>query len=176
MTAPDTHAHVKARIWKEIAQADLDLSALPKETLDQLVNLAAEAALVEVDDRLNASLEASKPQDELESEENILWEGRPFLSIATRYVITNERIRIIEGILGKTREDIELVRVQDIDQSQTLRERMLKLGDVMVKSHDDTRPTMVLNNVKNPEEVHEILRRAVIAAREKYRLSYREEM
>ena len=177
MTVPETHAHVKARIWKAIAQSELDISALPQETADRLVALAAEAALLELDEQLDVSLkQESANQQAVEDEEEVLWEGRPFLSIATSYIITDERVRIVEGILGKSREDIELVRIQDIDQSQTLRERMLNLGDLIVKSHDDTRPSLVLNNIKNPEEVHEILRRAVIKAREKYRLSYREEM
>jgi hypothetical protein len=35
---------------------------------------------------------------------------------------------------------------------------------------------MVLNNITNPMEVHEILRRAVIKARKRHNLSYREEM
>ena len=176
MTVSETHAHLKARIWKAVAQSDLDLSALPQDTLDALVNLAADAALLEADDQLTVSMKSSQPAADQESDEQVLWEGRPFLSLATRYVITDQRVRVIEGLLGKTREDIELVRVQDMDQTQTVRERLFSLGDVQIRSHDDTHPVLVLNNVKDPEKVHEILRRAVIAAREKYRLSYREEM
>jgi uncharacterized membrane protein YdbT with pleckstrin-like domain len=108
--------------------------------------------------------------------EEILWEGRPFLSIATHYTITNQRLRITEGLLGKSREDIELVRIQDIDQTQSFTERTLRLGDLHIASHDPSHPQITLNNIRNPEEVHEILRRAVNIARQKYRLSFREEM
>ena len=108
--------------------------------------------------------------------EEILWEGRPFLSIGVRYKITNERVRIVEGLLGKERRDIELVRIQDVDHKQNLTERAFNIGDVFIRSHDESDPQIMLNNVTNPEEVHEILRRAVLKARKKYNMSYREEM
>ena len=108
--------------------------------------------------------------------EKVLWEGRPFLSLNTRYVITNERVRIVEGILGKDREDIELVRIQDIDQSQSISERLLNIGDILIRSHDTTNPQAVIRNVKDPQAVHEILRRAVLDARKRHKLVYREEM
>ena len=105
-----------------------------------------------------------------------LWEGRPFLSLRLYYQITSERVRITEGILGKEREDIELVRIQDIDHKQNLTERLLNLGDIYIRSHDPSQPEVVLNNVSNPMEVHEILRQALLKARKRYNLSYREEM
>jgi uncharacterized membrane protein YdbT with pleckstrin-like domain len=108
--------------------------------------------------------------------EKVLWEGRPFLSLSVHYRITNERVRITEGMLGKDREDIELVRVQDIDMTQGLTERMLGIGDIHIRSHDRSNPDVTLNNVSNPTEVHEILRRAVLKARKKYNVSFREEM
>jgi uncharacterized membrane protein YdbT with pleckstrin-like domain len=92
------------------------------------------------------------------------------------YQITDERVRLTEGLLGKEREDIELVRIQDIDHKQNLTERMLNIGDVYIRSHDASQPEVVLNNVSNPMEVHEVLRRALLKARKKYNLSYREEM
>ena len=79
-------------------------------------------------------------------------------------------------MLGKDREDIELVRVQDIDQKQGIAERVINIGDIFVCSHDPSDPQVVLRNVADPLEVHEIIRRAVLEARKKYRLYYREEM
>ena len=85
-------------------------------------------------------------------------------------------MRIIEGLLGKDREDIELVRVQDLDQSQSVSERILNVGDIHIHSHDRSHPTVTLRNVKDPQQVHEILRRAILNARKKHGLIYREEM
>jgi uncharacterized membrane protein YdbT with pleckstrin-like domain len=108
--------------------------------------------------------------------EDILWEGRPFLSLVLDYTITDERIRITEGLLGKRRENIELVRVQDLDYSQTFSDRLLNLGDITIRSHDTSHPQIVLKNVRDPEQVYEILRRAVLHARKKHGFTYREEM
>ncbi|NJN98016.1 MAG: PH domain-containing protein [Anaerolineales bacterium] len=106
----------------------------------------------------------------------MLWEGRPYLSLSVHYKITNERVRITEGIVGKDREDIELVRIQDIDMTQGMSERMMNIGDIHIRSHDRSNPEVVLNNVSSPSEVHEILRRAVLKARKKHNVTFREEM
>lgn len=192
----DAEARIKAQVWQAIAQGEIDLSVLSKEQTENLIDLVTQAALLEVDAELDQSLgEALKesafqggdaqpaglvspvpeadPNDDVEV---ILWEGRPLLSLTLKYIITDERIRIIEGMIGKKRHDIELVRIQSIDQSQNVSERMMMVGDIIIRSHDPKHQLVVLNNVRDPETVHEILRRAVLKARDKYKLSYREEM
>jgi len=171
---------VTAKVWQAVAQSGVDISGINREDLNKLVDLVVIAALEEVDGQLmqvNAQSPAQAPlSGEADPEEVVLWEGRPFLSLVTYYIITNERVRITEGLLGKAREDIDLVRIQDIDFTQTLTERALNIGDIHVVSHDPSRPEVTLANVKDPHQVHEILRRAVMKAREKYGLHYREEM
>ena len=186
MSLNEAHARVKSRIWQAIAQSKLDVSAMDRPTVEVLVDLTTEAALMELDDAMAESLKQGKAAAETAGEvdvsvfdndkEDILWEGRPFLSLVMEYTITDERIRITEGLLGKARDNIELVRVQDMSYSQTLSERMLNLGDVTIRSADTTRPNIVLRNVKEPEQVYEILRRAVLHARKKHGFTYREEM
>ena len=180
MRIQEAEAHVKSRIWKAIAQSGIDLSALPEESLEQLVNVVSEAALIEMDygmgreDEESGHKESAEPL--VEEGERTLWEGRPFLSITKHYRITDERIRITDGLLGKKRIDIELVKIQDITQSQRMSERMLNLGDITVKSHDPTNPIIVLDNISDVQNVHEILRRAMLDARNKVNFSYREQM
>lgn len=182
MTIDEARARIKARVWQTLAKSDLDIKNLPESDLEELVEIVTDAALLEIDSEIGKSLEPAKEETKAgdaegdEDGERVLWEGRPFLSVTTRYVITNERVRLIEGLLGKEREDIELVRIQDIDQKQSMGDRLLNLGDITLHSHDPSHPTAVLRNVKEPETVHEILRRAVLAAREKHGLRYREEM
>jgi uncharacterized membrane protein YdbT with pleckstrin-like domain len=79
-------------------------------------------------------------------------------------------------LLSKARRDIELVRIQDIDHHQILTERTLNIGDVTISSHDPSDPQVTLNNIRDPSQVHEILRRAMLKARKKYNVSFREEM
>ncbi|MCB8917892.1 MAG: PH domain-containing protein [Ardenticatenaceae bacterium] len=180
MNVKDAQSRIKARIWQNIAKSGEQFSMVPHDTMETLVNLATDAALMELDDGLGDVIEGYKESMAIapagEEGEKTLWEGRPFLSIGTQYIITSERVRVIEGVLGKDREDIELIRIQDIDQKQTLRERMFNLGDITIRSHDDSKPKIKFNNVRDPETVHEILRRAVLSARKQYGLAYREEM
>lgn len=192
MSHATAQARIKAAVWQAIAKGKIDLSDVSKEKLDDLVDLVTQAALLELDSDLRASIaqvrqeaqaavadsaaagvKVPNPYDDVEE---ILWEGSPFLSLTTTYVITDERVRVIEGLFGKMRQDIELVRIQQMDQRQTASERMFNLGDITIRSADTKNPLIILNNVKDPEQVHEILRRAVLKAREKHNLSYREEM
>lgn len=182
MSVNEVKANIKARVWKAVAQAELDVSSLSKETLEALIDLVAETAMMESDEELGKSMatrgmETTVTPDILnDAKEDILWEGRPFLSISLYYTITDERIRITEGFLGKARENVELIRVQDVDYSQTFSERILNLGDINVRSHDSSNPLITLKNIKDPEQVYEILRRAVLHARKKHNFTYREEM
>ena len=182
MTIKEAQARIKARVWQSVAQADLDLSALDKTTLESFVDLVTESALLEIDSELDTSMlataktEASEDEEEDEFGEEVLWQGRPLLSLVLNYTITNERIKITSGLLGKAHENVELIRVQDVDHSQTFGERVLKIGDITIRSHDPSHPEIVLRNVQDPGSVYEILRRAVLNARKRHNFSYREEM
>jgi hypothetical protein len=185
MSVPEMQSRLKGKVWQAIAQSGVNMTSIPQEELDRFVNAVAAGVLQEVDTLLTeaSGVATSQPTPVAEiadtddpNEETVLWEGRPFLSLSTHYTITTERVRIVEGILGKEREDIELVRIQDVDQKQGASERMLNLGDIHIRSHDPSNPEVILNNISNPQEVHEILRRAMLSARKRHNLTYREEM
>jgi len=151
MNANEAQARVKARVWQAIAQSEVDFKTIPQAQLEALIELTTTAALKEIDEELGEELEslsAGKSEDLADgADEKVLWEGRPFLSVTTRYVITNERLRIFEGLFGKDRLDIELVRIQDYDQKQALTERMLNVGDIFITSHDPSSPNITLSLV-----------------------------
>ena len=179
----EAQARIKSRIWQSIAQSDLDLSSLDKDTLESLVDLVTTEALLEMDEQLGESWTESKSletigedDDHSSDSEQVLWEGRPFLSVSLYCRITNERIHISEGLFGKSHHNIELIRIQDIDYSQSFGDRLLNLGDIKVRSHDPNSPSFALNNVKEPKEVFDTLRRAVRDARKAQKLTFQEEM
>lgn len=183
MSLQSSQAQIKSRIWQAIAQGDVDLTGLDREQVEGLVNLVTEAALVEMNSEIGTIAADVQPAKGVEgssiwdnNKEDVLWEGRPFLSLTLHYLVTDERIRITEGLLGKTSENIELVRVQDVQYSQTMTERLLNLGDISITSHHPNQPQIVLKNVENPSHVYEILRRAILNARKKHNFTYREEM
>jgi hypothetical protein len=186
MTAQEIQARIRGRIWQSIAQNSAIFGTISQEELTKFADSLTDSILQDVDDVLTvdtgAASTATPTAVPLAAEsqdthvEEVLWEGRPFLSISTRYTITTERVRIVTGLLSKEREDIELVRIQDIDQSQSLGERFVNVGDITIHSHDPSHPNLILNNVANVLEVHEILRAAVLAARKRHNFHYREQM
>lgn len=173
---------VSARIWQSMAQSGVEVSSIPPEQLQALVSSITDGVLVAVNEVLSG-VDATQTQATLvdgataeDEEEVILWEGRPFLSLVETYMLTSERLRITRGLVGKDRQDIELVRLQDIDHKQNLSERVLNLGDVIVRSHDPAAPEVTLRNITNPMEVHEMIRRAMLDARKRHRHTFQEEM
>lgn len=177
MSIEQTRAKVIASIWQAVAQSGVDLAAIPREQVEKLVGEIANATMLTMNDVMS---ELPKPKANVDLEddksEKLLWEGRPFLSLIESYMLTNERIRITRGLVGRDYENFELIRVQDLDYSQGLSERMLGIGDIHIKGADPSNPEIVLRNIPKPAEVYEILRRAWLAARKAHGLVFREEM
>ena len=178
MTIENTRTHVVSSIWKAIAQSGVDLSSIPKEQQNLLVDTIADNLLLTVDELLDEASQGQPQQvdTQLEKDERVLWEGRPFLSLTEAYTITSERVKIVRGLFGRDVDNFELIRIQDIDYSQRMSERMIGVGDVTIRGHDPSHPEVVLRNVKEPEKVYELLRRAWLEARKRYGLQFREEM
>ena len=177
MNIEQTRAQVISSIWQAIAQSGVDLSSLPQEEQQKLVNTVANQLLLTVNgilDEVSAPDPPTEPANEFDEQE--LWKGRPFLSISETYLLTNERLRITKGLFGRDVENYELIRLQDINLSQGLSERLLNIGDIHLRGHDPSNPEVVLRNISKPEEVYEILRRAWLAARKSHGLLFREEM
>jgi hypothetical protein len=174
MTLEQNRARVVAAVWQAIAQSGVDLSAVPREEQDRLVATIADNLLSTVNQMLDEV--APRVSAEVSGEERVLWEGRPFLSITERYVLTTERVRIYRGLIGRNIDDIELVRLQDIDFTQNAGERIFGIGDIHLRGADPSTPEVTLRNVHQPEEVRELIRRAWLDARKRYGVSFREQM
>jgi hypothetical protein len=190
MAIEENRARMTDRIWQAMAQSGVDLHALPQERQAVLVAAIANGVLLEVNAMLSeiskaeaaASARAGTDSDQnpvaatqQAGEETVLWEGRPFLSLTESYAVTSERVRISTGLLGKAREDIELVRLKDIDQKQNLAERITNLGDIYLRSADLSKPMVILRDVTDPDKVHEIIRRAMLDARVRHNVRIQQE-
>jgi hypothetical protein len=170
---------VKGSIWQALAQSDVDLKSVSAEQQNKLVDTITDHMLLTINDIMDdlpkPKVVPEKTQDGVE-EEKILWEGRPFLSLVESYTVTTERIRITRGLFGKDYDNYELVRIQDIDVSQNMSERIFGIGDIHILGHDASNPSITLRNVKDPQAVYETLRKAWLAARKRYGLQFREQM
>ena len=91
---------------------------------------------------------------------------------ATRYTITNQRARVIRGILSRDVQEIELFRVKDIAVHQTLFLRLFGLGNVRIVSSDAANQVIFLRAVPNALNLREKIRKEVFVLRQ--RLAARE--
>ncbi len=177
MSIESTRAEVMSSIWKAIAQSKVDLSAIPQDQQELLVGKIAENVMLTMDAILAEGQEPAKTEKATDEQgEQIIWEGRPFLSLVEYYILTSERIKIRKGLVGRDIENFELIRVQDIDIKQGVSERIFGIGDIIIHGHDPSDPTITLRNVPKPEQVYETLRRAWLEARKRYGLQFREFM
>ena len=187
MKIDEIRAAMRARIWQSIAQSGVNLTTVPKADQEALVERIADDVMLEMDELIgNPQTEAGAPAPPplaqnatapvVGGDEQILWEGRPFLHPFVHYLVTSERLLITRGILGRDHDNIELVRVKDVDWHQGVSERVLGIGDILIVSVDSTDPRAVLNNVHHPEEVFEIVRHAMLSARKKYHIIFNQQM
>ena len=93
----------------------------------------------------------------------VLFEAvRFFLSLAmlrsTVYTITNQRVMIERGLLGKNLSEIDLRYVDDTQFTQSFFDRMLGIGDVTILSSDKSTPVYVLKDVRDPRTLRETIR------------------
>jgi hypothetical protein len=180
MRHQDLQKTITARIYQSLAQQGVQINALPPDQFHALVEAIADAMTTALD-ALESEAEEVSPApapstDPTTAEEVLLWKGRPYLSIGIRYELTNQRLRINRGLLSHSVEEIELVRIRDTAIRQHVGERAINVGDITLVSNDPRYPEFVLHNVREPLEVRELIRKAVLAARERYGLYYREEM
>ena len=177
MSIDQTRHQIIASVWQAIAQSGVDVSAVSQEEQEKLVSKIADNVMLAINAMLDAEPEP-KPAEEAVDEygESILWEGRPFLSLVEYYILTSERLKIRQGFLGRDIENFELIRIQDVDLKQGVTERIFGIGDITIRGHDASDPTITLRNVPKPELVYETLRRAWLEARKRYGLQFREFM
>jgi hypothetical protein len=186
MSIDKIHSQIITAIWQAVAQSGVDLSTITNPDQEKLVNQIAEKVMIAMDSLLEESTiegnavpaqKAEAPSGTTEEDgEEVLWEGRPFLSLVETYTLTSERLKITHGLLSRHVENYELIRIQDIDLKQGVSERILGVGDINIRGQDPSDPEIILRNVKKPGEVYELLRKAWLAARKRYGLQFREYM
>jgi uncharacterized membrane protein YdbT with pleckstrin-like domain len=90
---------------------------------------------------------------------SVLMLGLPFIG-RQRVTLTNERITITQGFWTKLRDDIEIFRIRDVVVKQSLYQRMLGIGDVVVKSMEGrSEEQQVLRGMADPVGLSETIRR-----------------
>lgn len=81
----------------------------------------------------------------------------------TKYILTNQRLTLRWGILIRNKDDIELYRIIDIKTNVSILNQIAGIGSITALSAeaDGGRQRMMplrLDNIKDPESVHDLLR------------------
>jgi uncharacterized membrane protein YdbT with pleckstrin-like domain len=89
------------------------------------------------------------------------WSVRPLLFwLTTRYVVTNRRVLMRNGVLSRTGRDVPLTRINDVSFSRTIIERCFGSGTLVIESAGD-RGQVILRDVPTVEPVQRDIYRLV---------------
>ena len=96
-----------------------------------------------------------------------LFLGLPFTF--TKYTVKENMITIDSGFLSKTENDCYMYKVQDVELTSSLMERLAGLGTVVCYTGDTTHPRLELLHIKNARAVKDFILEASEEARMKRR-------
>lgn len=95
----------------------------------------------------------------------MIWKDRKrFLGMPitfTRYSMSEDRLFLKKGLFNLVQEEILLYRVRDISLKRSLGQRVFGVGSVIINSSDQTTPILELRNIKNSEDVKEMIHEQV---------------
>lgn len=84
-----------------------------------------------------------------------LFFGLPFTF--TKYTVKEDMITVDTGLMKTVENDCYMYKVQDVQHSATLVEKMFRLGTVVCFTGDTTHPRLVLEHIKNSKAVKDFI-------------------
>lgn len=74
----------------------------------------------------------------------------------TRLVLTRDKLRYEEGLLGRKVRTFQLAKVQDVRVEQGFWQRLLQIGDLSIGTAAETGP-LVIRNIDYPQEIADLI-------------------
>ena len=87
----------------------------------------------------------------------------------TTYFINEEVVRIRRGFLNIVEDDAYMYKVQDVEHTASLLERIFGLGTVACYTGDTTHPKLLLTHIRNSRTIKDFILRQSEEARRKRR-------
>ena len=94
----------------------------------------------------------------------------------TKYILTDEKLLIVKGIMKQTEDEIRLYRILDMSLTRSLLERLDRVGTIHCCSSDKTASEFDIKRIKDSRRVKEMLSDLVEKQRIARGVSIREEM
>ena len=88
----------------------------------------------------------------------------------TRYRLSEDRLFFEKGLLNLKADEVLLYRVQDLELTISLGQRIFGVGTVCVHSSDKSIPHLDLKDIKHPREVKELIHQCVEDAKDRRRM------
>ena len=96
-----------------------------------------------------------------------LFLGLPFTF--TKYTVKEDMITITSGLFKTTENDCYMYKVQDVELTTSLMEKLFKIGTVICYTGDTTHSKLVLTHIKNAKAIKEFILKESEEARLKRR-------
>ena len=96
-----------------------------------------------------------------------LFLGLPFTF--TRYVIKEDMITVDTGVFTKVENDCYMYKVQDVEHTASIGERMAGLGTIVCYTGDTTHPQLLIEHIRNSKAIKEFILKESEEARLKRR-------
>lgn len=84
-----------------------------------------------------------------------LFLGLPFTF--TRYIIREDMLVVEEGFFKTVENDCYMYKVQDVQHSATLMEKIVHVGTVTCFTGDTTHPKLVLQHIRNSRAIKDFI-------------------
>ena len=96
-----------------------------------------------------------------------LFLGLPFTF--TKYVINEDMITVDTGVFTKVENDCYMYKVQDVEHTASIWERMVGLGTIVCYTGDTTHPKLLIEHIRNSKQIKEFILKESEEARLKRR-------
>ena len=92
-------------------------------------------------------------------------------SLSTRYEITTQRVRVERGLLSKTKENVELFRIDHFDLHKPLGMRLVGQCLLHLRSTDPSFPSLTILGIPDLEALADTLRECSLRERMRRRVT-----
>ncbi|MBA3631683.1 MAG: PH domain-containing protein [Acidobacteria bacterium] len=80
-----------------------------------------------------------------------------FKQKTVRYILTDAKIEIDQGLISHTTKNVPLRTIQDVTVSATVPQRLLGFGNLVIENAGENNSQIVLKNINSPKKYAEVL-------------------